>query len=224
MSPGMTSRGTRLLALFVLCVAGTAGAAVAAGGKEPKKAIKPAVQARAKRIAVGLRDLPGFGWKAQPSQSDRSSPRCSYYKPDQSSLTENGDYTSPDFTRSDGLYVSSSVGIFVSAKQAQQSFGLVVRPELPRCLGESVVRSGAPGHITLRSAGKLAFPRLRDRSQAYRVVFAVKSGNQQVPATIDLVAINKGAVNVAVFFSSAGLPVPASFERKIAGAVAARMS
>ena len=90
--------------------------------------------------------------------------------------------------------MSSSVGIFVSAKQAQQSFGLVVRPELPRCLGESVVRSGAPGHITLRSAGKLAFPKLRDRSQAYRVVFAVKSGNQQVPATIDLVAINKGAV------------------------------
>jgi hypothetical protein len=224
MSPGMTSRGTRLLALFVLCVAGTAGAAVAAGGKEPKKAIKPAVQARAKRIAVGLRDLPGFGWKAQPSQSDRSSPRCSYYRPDQSRLTENGDYTSPDFTRSDGLYVSSSVDIFVSAKQARQAFALVVRPELPRCLGESVVKSGQPGHITLRSVGPLAFPRLGDRSTAYRVVFAVKNGNQQVPATIDLVAVNRGAVDVAVFFSSAGQPVPASFERAIAKAVAARMT
>jgi hypothetical protein len=219
MSPGM-----RLLALLGLCFAVTAGAALAGEAKEPKKAIKPAVQARAKRVAVGLKDLPGFGWKAQPSQSDRSSPRCAYYRPDQSRLTENGDYTSPDFTRSDGLYVSSSVGIFVSAKQAQQSFALVVRPELPRCLGESVVKSGTPGHITLRSAGKLAFPKLGNRSQAYRVVFAVKNGNQQVPATIDLVAINKGAVDVAVFFSSAGLPVPASFERKIAQAVAARMS
>jgi hypothetical protein len=214
----------RLLALLGLCVAVTTGVALAGGAKEPKKAIKPAVQARAKRIAVGLKDLPGFGWKAQPSQSDRSSPRCSYYRPDQSRLTENGDYTSPDFTRSDGLYVSSTVGIFVSAKQAQQSFALVVRPELPSCLGESVVKSGAPGHIALRFAGKLAFPTLGDRSAAYRVVFAVKNGNQQVPATIDLVAINKGAVDVAVFFSSAGLPVPASFERKIAGAVAARMS
>jgi hypothetical protein len=216
----------RLLALFgvVAAVVAVAGTAVASQGREPKKAIKPAVQARAKRIAVGLKDLPGFGWKAQPSQSDRSSPRCSYYRPDQSRLTENGDYTSPDFTRSDGLYVSSTVGIFVSGKQAQQSFALVVRPQLPRCLGESVVESGTPGHITLRSAGKLPFPKLGDRSAAYRVVFAVKNGNQQVPATIDLVAINKGGVDVAVFFSSAGLPVPASFERKIAAAVAARMS
>jgi hypothetical protein len=87
-----------------------------------------------------------------------------------------------------------------------------------------VVKSGTPGHITLGSAGKLAFPKLGDRSAAYRVVFAVRSGNQQVPATIDLVAINKGAVDVAVFFSSAGLPVPASFERKVARAVAARMT
>jgi hypothetical protein len=216
----------RLLALLgvVAAVVAVAGTAVAGQGREPKKVIKPAVQARAKRIAVGLKDLPGFGWKAQPSQSDRSSPRCSYYRPDQSPLTENGDYTSPDFTRSDGLYVSSTVGIFVSAKQAQQSFALVVRAQLPRCLGESVVKSGTPGHITLRSAGKLPFPTLGDRSAAYRVVFAVKNGNQQVPATIDLMAINKGGVDVAVFFSSAGLPVPASFERKIAAAVAARMS
>jgi hypothetical protein len=48
--------------------------ALAAPAKEPKKVIKPAVQARAKRISVQLRDLPGFGWKAEPSQSDRSSP------------------------------------------------------------------------------------------------------------------------------------------------------
>jgi hypothetical protein len=213
----------RLLAVAGL-LAVLAGGALAGVAKEPKKAIKPAMQLRAKRIAVGLRDLPGFGWKAQPPQSDRSSPRCSYYRPDQSKLTENGDYTSPDFTRSDGLYVSSSVGIFVSAKQARQSFALVVRPELSRCLGESVVRSGAPGHITLRSVGLLAFPGLGDRSASYRVVFGVKSGNQQVPATIDLVAINKGTVDVALFFSSAGQPVPAGMERKIARAVAARMS
>ena len=211
-------------ALAVLGVfAGVAAAAVAAPAKEPRKAIKPAVQARAKRIAVQLRDLPGFGWKATPAQSDRSKPRCSYYDPDQSKLTENGSYTSPDFTRSDGLYVSSSVGIFVSAKQARIAYGLVVRAELVRCLGESVVKSGKPGRITLRSAGKLVFPGYGDRSAAYRVVFLVKSGTQQVPATIDLVAINKGAVDVALLFSSAGQPVPRSFERVITAAVVARI-
>jgi len=218
------SAGARLLALLGV-LAALAGAATAAAGSspEPRLAIKPAVQARAQRIAVGLGDLPGFGWKVRPAQSDRASPRCTYYRPDQSKLTQNGQYTAPDFTRPDGLFVSSSVGIFRSPRQAREAYALVVRPELARCLGESVVKSGKPGRITLRSAGRLAFPGHGDRSAAYRVVFAVKSGNQQVPATIDIVAVNNGAVDVAMFFSSAGKPVPAGFERKIAAAVVARI-
>src|SRR5579859_6833685 len=130
----------RLLAVLGI-FAVVAGVAVAAPAKEPKKVIKPVVQARAKRISVQLRDLPGFGWKSEPSQADRSSPHCSYYDPDQSKLTENADYTSPDFTRPDGLYVSSSVGIFVSAKQGQAAYGLVVKPDLPRCLGQILATS-----------------------------------------------------------------------------------
>lgn len=211
----------RLLAVLgILAIAGTAAAATV---KEPRKAIRPAVQARAKHIAIGLRDLPGFGWRASPAQSDRSSPRCSYYDPDQSKLTESGDYVSPDFTRVDGLYVSSSVGIFVSAGQAKTAYGLVVRPALPRCLGEQVVRSGVPGHISLHSVAPLAFPHHGDRSAAYRIVFLVRNGGRQVPATIDLVAINQGNVDVALFFSSAGQPMAASMERRIAAAVAGRI-
>lgn len=206
---------------ILVAVAATAAAST---GKEPRKVILPAVQARAKHIAVHLDDLPGFGWKSEPSQEDRSSPHCSYYDPDQSRLTENGDYTSPDFTRADGIYVSSSVGIFVSAGQARTAYSLVVRPELPRCLGEVVAKSGKPGRITVQSAGKLAFPGYGDRSAAFRVAFLVKTATTPVAATIDLIAINKGTVDAAVFFGSAGAPVPPKFERKIVGAVAARMS
>jgi hypothetical protein len=204
--------------------AAVAATAVASSAREPRKAIQPAVQARAKHIAVHLVDLPGFGWKSEPSQADRSSPHCSYYDPDESKLTENGDYTSPDFTRADGIYVSSSVGIFVSAAQARAAYSLVVRPELPRCLGEVVAKSGKPGDITVQSAGKLAFPGLGDRSAAFRVAFRVKTSTTPVSATIDVIAINKGAVDAAVFFGSAGEPVPVNLERKIAGAVAARMA
>jgi hypothetical protein len=213
----------RLLAVLGLFAALTAAAA-AAPAKEPKKVIVPAVQKRAKFIAVKLRDLPGFGWKSGPSRADRSSPHCSYYDPDQSKLTENGDYTSPDFTRADGSYVSSSIGIFVSAKQAQAAYALVVRPELPRCLGEVVAKSGKPGHITVHSAGKLAFPSFGSRSAAFRVVFLVRTATTPVAATIDLVAINQGNVDAAVFFGSAGLPVSPDLEQKIVAAVARRIS
>jgi hypothetical protein len=213
-----------LAALGVFAALAASASPFAATSKEPKKVIVPAVQARAKRIAIQLGDLPGLGWKSSPAQSDRSSPRCSYYNPDRSRLTENADYISPDYTRADGIYVSSSVGIFVSAQQAQTAFGLVVRPQLARCLGESVAKSGKPGAIKLHSAGKLAFARYGDRSAAYRIVFLVKSGNDFVQAMIDIVAINKGPVDAALFFSSAGQPVPPSIERKVTGAVAARMS
>ena len=56
---------TRALAVIAL-LATLAGVAAAAPSGEPKKAIKPAVQARAKRISVSLKDLPGFGWKTEP--------------------------------------------------------------------------------------------------------------------------------------------------------------
>jgi hypothetical protein len=200
-----------------------AGAAAAAPQSRPRQAIKPAVQARAKRIAIGLADLPGLGWHSKPAQSDRANVRCAYYDPDQSKLTENGNYTSPDFTRADGLYVSSTVGIFASAAQAKTSYGLVVRPALARCLGESVVSSGVKGHISLFSVGPLAFPPRGYRSAAYRIVFSVLNGGQRVPATIDLVAINKGAVDVALFFSSAGQSPPADMERRVSAAVAGRI-
>jgi hypothetical protein len=217
--------GVKLLAVFVAALVATgAAAATISGSGEPKKAIKPAVQARAKRIAVQLKDLPGFGWKVEPAQANRSSPHCSYYNPDQSRLTENGDYTSPNFTRPDGMYVSSSVGVFVSANQAKTAYAEVVRPDLPRCLGEIVAKSAAKGHVTVHSTGTLSFPQYGTQSAAFRVVFYVKSGKTMVPATIDLVAINQGAVDAAVFFGSAGQPVPASFERQIVARVAGRIA
>jgi len=211
----------RFLALVaVLALAGTVAAATQ---KDPRQAITPAAQARAKRIGIHLADLPGLGWRSRPAQSDRSNARCGYYNPDQSRLTENGRYTSPDFTRADGLYVSSTVGIFASAAQAKTSYTLVVRPALARCLGESVVASGVKNHISLESVGPLPFPGRGNRSAAYRIVFHVVNGGQRVPATIDLVAINKGAVNVALFFSSAGQSPPAGMEKAVSAAVAGRI-
>lgn len=215
-------RTMRLLVVLVVAAAAVAAAA-GASGKEPRKVIKPAAQARAKRIAVHLSDLPGSGWKAEPSKPDQSNPHCSYYDPDESKLTENGDYTSPDFTRPDGTYASSTVGVFVSAKQAKTAFAAVVRPLLPRCLGQIVAGSGKPGEITVGSAGTLAFPRFGDRSAAFRVVFSVRSGTTRVRATIDIVAVNRGAVDAAVFFGGLGGGVSPSLEHSVVGAVTRRI-
>src|SRR5262249_34569159 len=138
------ARGRLLKILAVLLLSLTVVASAAAASGQPNKAIIPAVQARAKAVNVQRSDLAGSGWAPHPSTSSGETPRCSYYTPDQSDLTENGDATSPEFTLATGSFVSSSTGIFLDAKQGRTAYARVVRPTLPRCLAE-VFRNGT-GH------------------------------------------------------------------------------
>ena len=213
----------RLLALLVLAGALT-GVAAAAVANDPKKDIKPAVQARAKAIAVKRTDLPGTSWKAEPGGQTGKTPRCSFFNPDESHLTENGDFNSPEFTAPNGTYVSSTVGIFVSAQQAKAGYLAVVRPALPKCLAELIAESGQPGAIKITSAGPLAFKHYDTRSAAYRIAFGVKSGSVRVPAFIDVVAMNRGAVVTAIFFGSVVKPPTAAFEQRIVDHVSSRVN
>jgi len=206
---------TTVRLLSVLALAGVlAGVATAAVANDPKKDIKPAVQARAKAIGVKRSDLPGTAWRKEPANPSKATPRCSFYNPDQSHLTENGDFNSPEFTAPSGTYVSSTVGIFVSPQQAKTGYLAVVKPALPRCLAELIAKSSKPGVIT----------QYNDRSAAFRVALKVKSGNAKVPAFIDVVAINRGAVDTAIFFGSVLNPPTAAFEQRVVDRVAARIA
>jgi hypothetical protein len=215
---------TAVRLLSFLALAGVlAGVATAAVANDPKKVIKPAVQARAKTISVKRSDLPARGWTAEPANPSKSTPRCSFYNPDESHLTENGDFNSPEFKDANGSYVSSTVGIFVSAQQAKTGYLAVVRPALPKCLAELITTSSKPGVIKVTASGPLAFKHYGDRSAAFRIAFTVKSGNARVPAFIDVVAMNSGAVVAAIFFGSVLNPLPPAFELRIADRVASRI-
>src|SRR5262249_42679937 len=157
-------------------------------------------------------------WKTVASSSDDSGPLCSFYNPKQSDLTENGSAASPEFTLSDGSYVSSTVGIFSSAKQGRTSYRRVVRPELPRCLAEIVSKTvPAPNKVAVVSTGPLAFPRRADRSNAYRVVVKVQPPNRSpVPFYLDFVTMNRGAVDSVLLFVGIGSPFKTPFERSLA--------
>ena len=208
-----------LLAMAALSVAG----ALAASG-DPVKKIKPADQARAKRIAISLADL-GSGWQASKSSSTSSDPTCSYYHPDQSDLVENGDYDSPNLIRKDGSFVSSTVGIFQTAGQARTSYSRIVRPEFPKCLGQLFVKSVTkPNSAKLVASGALAHPRYGDRSDAYRVVASFKLPKQPaIPVVLDVYLINRGRVDVGMIFAGVGGYLPWAFEQSVAAKVAARI-
>jgi hypothetical protein len=196
-------------------------AAAAAG--DPQKAYTKADQARAKAASLRLADL-GTGWKATPGSKDDSNPRCSTYNPDQSDLVETGSYDSPNFVRTDGSFVATTTGVFRTATMAGKGYARVAVPQLPGCFGELFAKSfKKPNSAKILSAGPLAFPRIGDRSNAYRLVATVTTPTATIPVTIDLVAFNKGRTDVALIMLGIAKAFPPTFEQAAALRVLSRV-
>jgi hypothetical protein len=212
----------RRLVLATLLAAIAVPVALAAEG-EPQKKLTKADQARARAVSLKLSDL-GRGWKSEPpSKQNQSQPRCSNYKPDQSDLIETGDYDSPNFSRPEGSFVSSGVGIFKTAEMARRGYTRVALPALPRCFGELFrKRFTKPRSATIFFAGPVAFRRYGDGSNAYRIRASVNVPPATVPATIDIVLLNRGRIDVAIIFAGIVRPFPSAFEQSIVAKVAAR--
>jgi hypothetical protein len=210
-----------VVALTVALLVATA--ASAASPRDPKKVIVPAVQAKAKAINVKLSDLTAESWKAKPAGPDTGNPRCSYYNPDQSDLTENGNADSPQFTLPSNSFVSSSTSIFKSASQGRTAYARVVQPKLPQCLAEIFRKgTGQPQNVTIVSAAARAFPKLGERSSAYRIVADFKTSGGKVRVSLDAVLMNRGKVDAVIFFAGLGQTFKDAFEHSVAAKVAAR--
>jgi hypothetical protein len=212
---------SRLLGVAALTAALVVPAALASNG-EPQKRLTKADQAKARAIALKASDFPA-GWVAkQNTNTSQDTPRCSTYNPDQSDLIETGDVDSPDFTRADSSFVSSTVGIFKTKKMAKTGYARVARPQLATCFGELFKKGAAPAKVQLLQVGPLTFPRLGDRSNGYRLTANVTLQSVTIPVAIDIVSFNRGRVDVAMIFLGIRGPLPSSFEQSLAGKLAAR--
>jgi hypothetical protein len=217
----MISAVRRLLGLMVLAAAVAVPAALASNG-DPQKRLTKADQAKARAIVLRRSDFPA-GWVGKPNtNTSQDNPRCSTYNPDQSDLVETGDVDSPDFTRADGSFVSSSVGIFKTAAMAKTGYARVARPELASCFGELFKKGAAPAKVQLLHVGALPFRRLRDRANAYRLTANVTLQGTTIPVAIDIVTFNRGRVDAAMIFLGIRGPLQSSFEQSLAARVAAR--
>jgi hypothetical protein len=210
-------------ATIFLLAAVVAPVALAANG-EPKHAFTKADQARARAASLKLSDF-APGWTATRSSTSDSSPRCSTYEPDQSDLVETGKYDSPNFTRTaDNSFVSVSTGVFRTAAMAKKGYSRVAVPQLPACFGELFAKGiPKPNSARVVSSAPLAFPNAGDRSNAYRLVAAVKTPSVTLPVAADIVLFNKGRTDVAIIFLGISKPLPASLERQAVARVLSRV-
>ena len=214
----------KLLAVAIISLTVVSVAAAAPG--DPKKVIIPSVQAKAKAINVRLSDLGPGEWTAKPATPTSSTPRCSYYNPNESDLIENGDADSPSFTLPSSSYITSSTGIFKTAAQGRTGYKRVVQPALPKCLAE-LLQKGVGSKLTIVSSTPISFPKLGERTNAYRVLADYKvSATVVLHFSIDVVAMNRGKVDVALFFFFAGNgpAFSSSYEQGVARKIAARMA
>lgn len=213
----------KLLAVLVLAGA-LAGTALAAPG-DPQKKHTAAGMGLAKAALLRKADF-GAGWTATPSTPSKSSGlSCTGFRPDQSDLVEIGTADSPDFAKGPTAFVSQNVGVYKTAAQGAASWSRIVKPGLLGCLASLLEQGSSKGTtITVTRRGTLAFPKLADRTAAFRLVANVTSQGTTLPVYSDLVLLAHGQINSAMFFISVGAPMQAAVEQRLAGIVAKRLA
>jgi hypothetical protein len=216
----------RKLTFALLVAAVLAGTALAG---DPRQKHTAADMAKAKSIGFVRSDFP-VGWTAKPTtpSSGADSSTCKDFDPDQSDLVETGKVDSAEFTAPDGVsQVASSVGVFQTVAQAKTSWGRVVRPAMLQCLSDLITQiSPKDSTVAELAKGSLAFPKVAPRTAAYRLVASVTANGATTSVNLyfDLVLLGSGRANVATIMFSLTKPYPAAFERKLATAIAHRLS
>jgi hypothetical protein len=220
----------RALVVLLAVVAGAALSASAALAEptDPQKRFTPADQKLARGIVVTQADLPGTGWKGSrsPSSSDPSL-SCAGFEPDLSDLVETGRAEGLDLERADGLYVTSTTGIFMTPAMAKAAFTRVAGPGLAGCLRSIFTESlgSQPGlevkQVTRRPS---PVPRVTPLTRGYRLEVMIAAAGQTVKSVLDVVLLGRDRANVALLAVGIGKPFPTASLGALARAVASRMA
>jgi hypothetical protein len=197
---GSVPRLRRLLLVLVGALALCATAGAAATG-DPQYQMVQADQDWADSIVLSTSDM-GKDWRQSSNDgaTDGSGgTACS--SPDESDLIMTGGSSSPDFSRADGAYVSTSAIVWQTADQAQSDWDRNVQAGLLSCLAASAEASSTK-KVKIVVAGKkqLTYPSLATRTAAYRMALVFKTSVRThkklrkiaVRATYDFIAVGTG--------------------------------
>jgi hypothetical protein len=106
---------------------------------------------------------------------------------------------------------------------ARRGYARVAVRRLPACFGELFAKGiTKPNSAKIVSVGPIAFPKVGDRSNAYRLVASVKTPTVTVPVAADIVLFNRGRVDVAMIFLGIARPLPSSLEQAAVARVLSR--
>ena len=218
----------RPLALLLLVVLAVPAIALAAD-TDPKRKINPADERKAASIVFKKSDFTD-GWKrTSTTNSGDDDLSCSFYKPDGSDLTLTGD-AEAEFQRTGGFpSVLSYADIYATAKDAAASWSRTVKPALARCLAQFFQSEiSEPGtSVTVVNYGRMAFPKVAPRTDAFRINVKMKvtEGDQTatVPLTLHIVVVGRGRAEAGVLTFAPSPGIAAADLRAFGKLLAERM-
>lgn len=200
--------------VFAFALVGS-GVALAARG-DPQRKITPADQARAKAMLTRQVDV-GPAFMSTPASDQNDGFYCAAL--DESDLTVTGEARSPNFT-STVEFVSSQAYVYRSRADANASWQRGTSVAGQKCLREGLRGELQGSTVHLVSFKKTAFPKLAQKSVAYRAI----ADQQGVRIYLDLVALQYGRAQVAIVYGAGLTPPPKSEKLRLAKVTAHRMA
>jgi hypothetical protein len=126
-------------------------------------------------IDAKLADLP-TGWSALPPGIDLSTLTCPGFRPNEADLTETGSHSTAFVTgsatdRTSLQLLTSTSTVFATAQQAKSYFTREAKLDRLKCL------SNTSGTETLKSFGRIPFPKLGHASIAFRIAVSNRTSS-----------------------------------------------
>ena len=216
-----------IFAFLIVCLA--VPAIALAADTDPKRQITPADQAKARSVLLKRTDF-AAGWKKVAASPDADL-TCPGFNPDGSDLTLTGE-SEAEFQHTQGFpRITSFSDVYVSKGDALKSWARTVKPAIARCMGhffqQGIVEEG--GKATIVKQGRIAFPKVAPRTDAFRVVANViieQPGKAPltVPFTIHLVALGHGRGEAGLLTMGFGPGVSTADLRSFAKLIALRLA
>jgi hypothetical protein len=212
-----------LRAVLLACAVGLAitGAALA-DHQDPQKRLTPADQARVRAMLLKQSDFaPGF---ARDLPSNEPDPHVDCPRSvSEADLTLTGDVEGALFARG-VVNVQSNAQLYESVPDASASWRRSTSAAGVACARGLLRREFAKEQVQLLSLRKVAFPRIGQRTVAYRVVLSATQGQMTFKFYLDLVVLMHSRAHAQVIAGSAFEPFPKAEAVRLARIVGGRMA
>ena len=175
--------------------------AAAAGARDPwdpRTKLRSGAQTKAAPTLVTREDL-GSGWTGGARKpTSFKAPTCPAQRPNDGDLTLTGHAEALFSNGNGGIQIDADIEVFPTAKQAKARFARFLQPKLFTCLEYDLAKSLGGSGFTFLKPTRLDFPKVAERTGAFRVPIVVKSGSQTVTVDADFIYLGVGRSQIYV--------------------------